>query len=71
MEKPVSPRHLPASGMTLRDWFAGQALPSVMQDARDFVNPSTAANGPETCAQLSYAIADALLAARTKGEDNG
>lgn len=45
------------SGMTLRDWFAGQALPSMVD----------AADGPTTCADVAaqaYRMADAMLAER-------
>jgi hypothetical protein len=41
-------------GMTLRDWFAGQALASFV--------PDTAQNK----AEAAYAIADAMLAERAK-----
>lgn len=47
------------SGMTLRDWFAGQALAGMM----------TEADGarPEYCARFAFAVADAMLAERAKG----
>lgn len=41
-------------GMSLRDWFAGQALAGI--------NANTAADAAALC----YAIADAMLAARSK-----
>ena len=51
-------------GMSLRDWFAGQALGGVI---------STAAKGwgtivPEGIAQNCYLFADAMLAEREKGK---
>ena len=52
-----SPRDAPG-GMSLRDWFAGQALASV---------PTTSRAGPMSKAEIaeySYAIADAMLKAR-------
>lgn len=45
-------------GMTLRDWFAGMALAEVP-------DPMTPADAPKTAA-LAYAIADAMIQARTR-----
>lgn len=42
-------------GMTLRDWFAGQAL----------ANPEMLSFKREHAARMSYEIADAMLAERT------
>lgn len=42
-----------AGGMTLRDWFAGQALSSAMGQY-----------GPVKAAEMAFAYADAMLAAR-------
>ena len=51
-----------AYGMSLRDWFAGQALAAYLagrnRDSRDTATPNTAAS--------CYAYADAMLAARNK-----
>jgi hypothetical protein len=47
-------------GMTLRDWFAGQALVMAKEG-----NPTC----PQFEAEFAYKIADAMLAARTKGGD--
>jgi hypothetical protein len=49
----------PVTGMTLRDWFAGQAEPAMMG------NHST----PEEVARQAYLIADAML--RERDRDNG
>ena len=46
------------AGMTLRDWFAGQAI-SIVEWYRDGDNQEGAMN--------AYKIADAMLAERTKG----
>lgn len=43
-------------GMTLRDWFAGQALPAIMPDGR--------VTTYELAAKAAYAMADAMLEAR-------
>ena len=44
------------SGMTLRDYFAAQVLPTVYNNS----------NGPEHIAQLCYKMADAILKERSK-----
>jgi hypothetical protein len=48
------------SGMTLRDWFAGQALAGLTADPD---MPDAA-----RCAALAYAYADAMLRARESGK---
>lgn len=47
-------------GMSLRDWFAGQAL------AGYFANPSTPHRNAEDCADYMYRVADAMLKERAK-----
>lgn len=53
-----------SGGITLRDWFAGQALPGVLSqmegDAPSFEEVGSLA------AKASYAIADAMIAKRFK-----
>lgn len=46
-------------GMTLRDWFAGQALVAILN-----VNQDGGDN--EKAAMLAYELADAMLAERAK-----
>lgn len=64
-------------GMTLRDWFAGQALPEVFRSVTaEWDDPllrlskpqgATAATWiPTTVANVCYQIADAMLLARTE-----
>lgn len=58
----------PSSGMTLRDWFAGKALPAViagMQSGEIGRHP-VAGIGASGFAASAYDIADAMLAARKK-----
>ena len=50
-------------GMSLRDWFAGQALPSVMVLCqRDTLEPGQTRS--QLFAQSAYRLADAMLATR-------
>ena len=46
------------TGMSLRDWFAGQALEGRGYDGW----------GAQDIAEMAYEIADAMLAARSNGE---
>ena len=55
----------PEWGMSLRDWFAGQAAGVVLQ--RAFGADIKAAEIPQFVAELSYSLADAMLSARTEG----
>lgn len=50
------------NGMSLRDWFAGQALAAICGD--DYARHSIT---PQQCAQWAYQFADAMLAERQKG----
>ena len=47
----------PAKGMTLRDWFAGQALAGILAGADKMV-------ADDELAKMSYWAADAMLAAK-------
>lgn len=51
----------PTSGMSLRDWFAGQAL-AMLVDIAHHEDWS-----PARVAEMSYHCADAMLAARKGG----
>jgi len=60
---PVPPRihsydNNPIPGMTLRDWFAGQALSGMPADEL--------ARSPNGYAKYSYELADAMIAERSK-----
>lgn len=56
----------PHGGLTMRDWFAGQALASlagtVCNDGSDFLHPL----GVKSAAQWAYSFADAMIEARNK-----
>ena len=55
----------PAEGMTLRDWFAGQALAGILPVcARDTPTPDETQT--QAFARKAYALADAMLAERAK-----
>ena len=50
------------NGMTLRDWFAGQALAALIAAASDCEHP-------DETAYNAYKQADSMLAQRTRRED--
>lgn len=52
------------SGMTLRDWFAGQALVGMLAATGSY----GMGNGPDENAERAYEHADAMLAFRAKSE---
>ncbi len=53
-------------GMTMRDYFAAQALTGaqIWDAVLNGKNSVLAGNGPEKLSELAYAIADAMLKAR-------
>lgn len=53
----------PEYGMTLRDWFAGQALAGGLARA-EMHRPATTQDMTKALAGVAYDIADAMLAAR-------
>ena len=53
-----------AMGMSLRDWFAGQALAGIYANSGD----DSPAGAHGRCAKEAYDAADAMLATRTAGE---
>lgn len=59
-EREVSVRQYAEPGMSLRDWFAGQALTGLSSK-----NGSVS----ETTARIAYRYADAMLAERNKTDD--
>lgn len=50
-------------GMSLRDWFAGQAIAGALADDNDDLEHADW----DACAGYAYRLADAMLAARKKG----
>ena len=54
------------NGMTLRDYFAGQALVGIMSTTT--IMPEALERLLSSVPKLSYALADAMLAEREKGE---
>lgn len=70
---PASPTRPRESGMTLLDWFAGQAMASYLIDNEggslidpEYVNPHTKTRLADTVATRSYAFAAAMLAERQR-----
>jgi len=59
-----SDHNVPESGMTLRDWFAGQALLGEL--TQPWPEGFDLDEGAEMMANRAYALADAMLAKRTK-----
>ena len=59
-----------SKGLSLRDWFAGQALPQIHVSLRIAIDNGTVRNCDfeELVAASAYIIADAMLAARNKKE---
>ena len=54
-----------ACGMSLRDWFAGQALAGLMAGYQ------SGPMGIHACAQVAIETADAILLARERGQEGG
>ena len=55
-------------GMSLRDWFAGQALAGILADSKEERGPDeTVDEFRQACAEGAYCFADAMLAARKEG----
>ena len=61
----------PFDGMTLRDWFAGQALTGLVQKPYGEPGEWSLDESAEYTACAAYAFADAMLSERTPdGDDN-
>ena len=64
---PIRARCDGGSGMSLRDWFAGQAISAVIrQCAMDLVINKDDRNPEKYFAEKAFAVADAMLAEREK-----
>lgn len=70
MKRPSNPFAFPGElrmGMTLRDWFAGQALPAIVADY--FADPANRGPGDtpvKAISEVAYLYADAMLAERER-----
>ena len=62
---PAFPKGPLQTGMSLRDWFAGQALVAHASTSEWEMLDDLA---QKNLAEASYEMADAMLAARSKGE---
>ena len=65
-DKAAHPTSTFEAGMSLRDYFAGQAIPGILNDP-SFREAFTSDLGPRDFAAAAYDIADALLAEREQG----
>ena len=63
----MGPSEIGNGGMTLRDWFAGQALAGI---ASGHDETGMWMWRPGEAAEAAYLAADAMLAARTDGGDD-
>jgi len=61
-----SPIYMGQTGMTLRDYFAGQALAGWLASYGENMEHPSANGTIETVAKHAYEMADAMLAARSK-----
>lgn len=57
-----------AGGLSIRDWFAGQALVGIGMWCPSNV---VGAERPRAVAEYAYAVADAMIAARKDGQGGG
>lgn len=57
------------AGMSLRDWFAGQALAGIVGTNYDWFTSDSADYGSRvhSAAHFAYSLADAMIAARAQG----
>lgn len=60
-----SPTQIP-SGMSLRDWFAGQALAGIAANPEGITVDGETKRDPSAYALVAYLLADAMLAEREK-----
>jgi hypothetical protein len=63
MNSEIVSRIISPPAMTLRDWFAGQALAGIMASPAE-VTGKTLAEAHQKAADICYSAADAMLAAR-------
>ena len=64
---PVAASNRYTPGMSLRDWFAGQALVSVLSALGDMkTGRDNPAGQQRAVAMVAYDIADSMIAQRTK-----
>lgn len=57
----------PTPGMSLRDWFAGQALALINYAG---LRSTSTERAPINAARMAYELADAMIAQRKKGPED-
>lgn len=62
----LTAHHKTQVGMSLRDWFAGQALASIPCRSWEGATESTGKTIQQLWAKCAYAVADEMLAEREK-----
>lgn len=59
------------AGMSLRDYFAGQALVGILSCGDGLLTTNKALRDEDLAAKNAYLLADAMLQARTEREERG
>lgn len=55
-----------AIGMSLRDWFAGQALAGLIADGKCGAKAQTVTDAAQILAKAAYAVADEMITERVR-----
>ena len=59
-------------GMSLRDWFAGQAISGLVSLGKNLETENASCDTQsDVASDQAYAIADAMMKARTRSGENG
>lgn len=61
-------KSVPVAGLTVRDWFAGQALSAIAKNREALSYATVGVEAAQWMAKQAYDLADALLAERSKSQ---